>query len=611
MLDNEAARRIRQGAYAACALALALAAPASAQLIPATPPPTAGAESTTLGGDAAHRNEWANTGLRPPLEIAWQAPASSVQAAVGVGSRIVVETATEVVALSAADGSRQWSVPITRPVELAADSARVYLAGPDGVAALDAATGRAQWGDPDRGSTGPVVSNGVLITGNAAGELVGRATSGGAQLWRTRVGIAGARPAVAGLRAYASGSCRGASVDVLLGTVQWATGCAQDTGTRTLLTGALAISEDGPTFLASNGTAVAPAGGPGTAGAGLLFPNPIGNPAPALQARDAGSFGVRWTWDPLLTGVTFLRPAVIDATVWQLEATTDAGLVLAALDGASGAERWSGFVPGDPFPAARTSALAVAPGLLLVPTARALVALRNAPEGPLGVRATFPRNVVAIGERVPVTGNVVSDGRGLVGPRAVLLQADPFPFGARGYRTVGGAVSRPGGFEITTPIRRNSRLRLVSDGVVYPPAKVFALPRITVKYRATDVDLRVRATLRIAKAKGLRRAGRVALYRLPEGSLTAERIGAGRSRANGRARFVVTIPPDLSREDRVVPCLRRSSRRGFGAPNALDRRCGAPSITFGAQSSSAGLSLSTGTGSAMPLKRFMPASENE
>ena len=263
----------------------------------------------------------------------------------------------------------------------------------------------------------------------------------------------------------------------------------------------------------------------------------------------------------------------------------------------------------------RTSAVAVAPGLLLVPTPSGLAALRNAVEGPLSLRATFPRNVVATGDNVPITGKVVSDGHGLVGPRAVYLQADPFPFGARGYKTVGGTASGREGFEVETTVTRNTRLRLVADGVVYPPAKVFAVPRISVRYKATNQDLVVLATLRIAKAKGLRRAGRVALYRLKDGSTTAERIGTGRTRVNGVAKFPVTIPPDLSREDRVVPCLRGGSRRGFGAPNAIDRACGRKTIEVVQAASSAAsvpdLSLSTGTGSAMPLKRFMPAAENE
>ncbi len=179
---------------------------------------------------------------------------------------------------------------------------------------------------------------------------------------------------------------------------------------------------------------------------------------------------------------------------------------------------------------------------------------------------------------MPITGKVVSDGHGLVGPRAVYLQADPFPFGARGYKTVGGSVSRRTGFGVATAVTRNTRLRLVSDGVVYPPAKVYAVPPISVKYKATDEDLVVLATLRIGRTKGLRRAGRVGLYRLKDGSTTAERIGVGRTRANGVARFMVAIPPDLTRGDRVVPCLRGGSRRGFGAPNALDRGCGAKTI---------------------------------
>ena len=79
---------------------------------------------------------------------------------------------------------------------------------------------------------------------------------------------------------------------------------------------------------------------------GPVFANPIGQPASALEARDAGTFAPRWTWNPPLPGVTFLRPAVVDGIVWEVAATVDAGLVLGALDGATGAERWTGFLPG-------------------------------------------------------------------------------------------------------------------------------------------------------------------------------------------------------------------------------------------------------------------------
>lgn len=596
------------------ALALAFAGSAQAQLtvVPAPAPPAPAADSPTLGGDAAHRNAWAGTGLRPPFEVAWRTDSSPVYAAVAVGPRVIVQTATSLSAVATSDGAPLWTTPLAAgPAELATEGGRVYVATAAGVAALSIDSGTVLWFVADAGASGPVVDSGRVLHGNAAGELVARQASSGAELWRTGVGITGARPAVSGPRAYATGTCRGASVDVALGLELWTQGCETAPGTRTVLTGGTVISEDGALYAAGDGTVQAPAGGPGTAGAGLLFQNPLGRGVGALRALDAGSFAERWTWTPPLAGKLQLRPSVVDDLVVQLVDTGDDGLTLSALDAATGAERWTGFLPGDgSFAAATTSAVAVSSaGLLLVPSADGLVALRNADAGPLGVRATLPRNVVPAGEDTTITGNLVSDGHGLVGPRPVFLQADPHPFGRR-YKTLAGAVARRDGFTFTARVKRNTRFRLANDGVLSPPTIVYAQPQIGVKYRATDAERVVRATLRIGAEPGFRRNGRVGLYRLRDGGDTATRIGRGRSRANGVARFRVRIPADLVETDSVLPCLRGGSKRGFGPPNVLDRFCGDRAIAVPAQTSSsaAALSLSTGTGSAMPLKRFMPAS---
>ncbi|MEJ7892529.1 MAG: PQQ-binding-like beta-propeller repeat protein [Solirubrobacteraceae bacterium] len=611
MLDHQTARRIRQGAYATCALICALAAfvPAGAD---AQAPPSA--DSPTLGGDAAHRNAWAHTGLRPPLELAWRSDASPLFAAIAVGPRVILQTATALSAVSTSDGTPLWTVPLAvAPAEIATEGGGVYVTNADGVAALNIENGAVVWFAPDAGSTGPVLDAGRLFTGNAAGELVARQASSGNELWRTPVSITGARPAVAGPRVYATGTCRGASVEVTLGVEQWTAGCASAPATRTVLTGDTVISEDGAMYAAGDGAVLVGGGGPGTVGAGVLFQNPLGKNVGALRALDAGSFAPRWTWTPPLAGTLQLRPSVVESQVYQLVDTGDQGLLLGALDAATGAEQWTGFLPGDgSFTPATTSAVAVSgAGLLLVPTAGGgLVALRNATPGPLGLRAALPRNVVPVGDETTITGHLVPDGHGLVGPRAVFLQADPHPFDKK-YKTLDGALARRDGFSFTAAVERNTQFRLVADGVVYPPALMYAQPRIRVKYKDTKVDLVVRATLRIGAEPGFRRAGRVGLYRLKEGADTATRIGRGRSRKNGVARFGVRIPADLSESDRVLPCLRGGSKRGFGPPNVLDRFCGDRTITVPAQSSSAaGLSLRTPTGSAMPLKRFMPASVN-
>ncbi len=623
MLDDQATRGIRQGAHAAgalaaalLALALACAGPARAQLgvVPPAGPAAPGADSPTLGGDSAHRNAWAGAGLRPPLEVAWQTAASPVYAAIAVGPRVIVQTATALTAVTTDAGKPIWSVPLTGgAVEVATEGGRVYLTSATGVAALDITTGAVRWSSGDAGATGPVVADGRLYTGNAAGEVVARQASTGNVLWRAGVGIAGTRPAVAGARVYVTGTCSAASIDVLLGLEAWRTGCERDTGTRTLLAGTTVLAENGALYANTDGRLISPIGGAGTIGAGLLFASPIRDAPASLFAADAGSFAPRWAWTPPLPGRMLLRPAIVDDAVWQVVDAGAEGLVLAALDASTGAERWTGFLPGDgSFEPAVGSAVAVSPGLLLVPTANGgLAALRNAPAGPLGVRATLPRNVVATGEQTTITGEVLSNGHGLVGPRAVFLQADEHPFDGA-YRTLGAVQSGRGGFTLDTKVRRNTQYRLASDGVIYPPTVVYAQPSIAVKYKATRVERVVRATLRIGAERGFRRAGRVGIYRLKDGDDVLVRIGRGRSKGNGVARFKVRIPADLSRTDRVLPCLRGGSKRGFGAPNVLDRYCGARAIAVPAQASAAaGLILSEGTGSAMPLKRLSPAAEKE
>ncbi len=581
MLDHQAARRVRQGAYAACALVLACAATARAQ----------SADTTTLGGDAAHRNLWAGTGLRPPLDLAWQVAADPVSAPLVTTGRVIVQTADAVLALDAATGTQLWSAPLTGgPAELAADGARVILALPTGVAALSLADGHVLWSSPGVAATGPVLAGSRLYVGTASGQVVARDPGTGLVQWQASTGIAGARPAVDGTRVYVAGTCRAAALMPLTGLPLWTAGsCPSDTGLRTLLAGAFVWAEDGPLYLASDGSRLSPGPSPATAGGGVLFGNPIATPAAALAAGDAGTFALRWTWRPPLPGRLAVRPAVVDDSVFQLVDTGGAeGLYLSALAPATGVEQWSGFLPSDgALTPATTSAVAAGPGILVVPIPGGLAGLVNAPPGPLGVEATLPRNVVVAGSDTVVSGKVSSGGHGLVGPRAVALQADPYPFEGT-YVPAGFTIAGRSGFSFTTPVRRNTRLRLAADGVVYPPTDVYAQPALRVLYKRTARKRVVRATLRVAAADGLRRAGgRVGVYRLRRRARVAQRLGAGTSASSGIARFTVRIPARLKRSDRVFTCLRRASRQGFGVANAIDRRCGARRIRLPAATTSA------------------------
>jgi hypothetical protein len=312
-----------------------------------------------------------------------------------------------------------------------------------------------------------------------------------------------------------------------------------------------------------------------------------------------------------------LRPAAVEGTIWQVVDTGADGLLLGAIDAASGAEKWTGFLPagagGAELVPGIGTAIASSPGLLLVPTdGGGLAALRNAPPGPLGVRGSVPRNVYAAGSHTVITGTLDENGHGLVGPRAVVLEADPFPFGRR-FGVEAFTTAGRNGFSIPVTIARNTRFRFKADGVTYPPTTIYAQPSLSVVYARTDSPRVVRATLRIAAVKGLRRrAARVAIYRRRPHGRALTRLGTGVTRRGGIAQFSVRIPASLKRTDRILTCMRHASRQGFGYGDVLDRHCGAPRIAVRAQASasSAGRrSLSTGTGSAMPLMRFAPASE--
>ncbi|MGI8622123.1 MAG: PQQ-binding-like beta-propeller repeat protein [Solirubrobacteraceae bacterium] len=590
-------------------------------VVPAEPGP----ESPTLGGDAAHRNAWNGSGLRPPLEVAWSTPAETIYAAVAVAGRVVYQTATELVAVDGATGRALWRLPLdaaARPAEVATDGGRVYVTGPQGVAAFDAATGTLRWAvAAPGGSVGPVVAAGILYTGRASGRVTAYQASSGRVLWDVAVPIAGARPAVSGQRLFLTGTCSAAALNAATGAGIWGTSSCTprnvtDGGTRTILTGRAVLSEDFGLYAAQDGRRVSPDRSPGTVGGGLTFRSPLLTPAATdLVATDAATGATRWTFaqrrlEPAEPATLLLRPAVTDGLVWQLVDTGSNGLRLTALDAATGAGRYGAFLPGagelDPR---LTTALAVSPGLMLVPAAGGgLLALRNAPAGPLGVTATLPKNVVTARESTVVKGRLVSDGHGLTGPRPVRLEQDAFPFDRR-YTRVGDA--RPGSsgrFSVTAAVERNTRFRLVADGVRYPPTTVYARPVISAVFARTSRHRMVRATVRIRADKRFDRAGTVAIYRLRRGATVLQRIGTGRSSRGGTARFTVTIPANLRRTDKIVPCLRGASRKGFGPSNVLDRRCGDARVPVQA-ASAARLSRSAGTGSEIPLSRLWPASE--
>jgi hypothetical protein len=580
MLDHQAVRRVRQGAYAACALIAFAAATAGAQLPIVTPPAVApsapGSSSVTYGGDAARRNAWAGINVAPPLGALWTIDAAPVTAPIVAGKTVVVETAAALSGHALGTGAQTWTVPLSRPVELATDGSRVYAAGTTGVIALDAATGAPAWTAPGA-ATGPVVADGRVIVGTATGAAAFEAGTG-LPLWSADAGIAGGRPAVAGSRAFVTGRCRAAAIATTTGLPIWTTGdCTGDTGTQTLLNGLAVFAEGAAIYKAEDGTVLSPGPSPGTIGAGLV----LGISSGTLVARD-GAFAQRWTWSPPISGHVALRPAVTDGTVWQVADAGTQGLVLGAIDAATGAERWTGFLPGTgTFQPSAYAAVAAIPGGLLVPTAGGkLTALVGVAAKPLGITATLPANVVPAGARTTITGHLTSSNGALIGPRTVTLEADRFPFDDR-YRKLKATIAGRDGFRFGTGVPRNTRFRLAADGVTYPPTAVYATPKLSVVYHRTKQRLVVRAKLKIAAIKGLQRGGgKVGVYRRKPGADVVTRLGAGRSNQHGVARFRVRIPLSLDRDDQILTCLRGASRQGFGYPDVLDVHCGAKRIAI-------------------------------
>jgi hypothetical protein len=594
MLDHQATRGLRQGAHAARALIVALlvAAPASAQLPildpPAEPPPAPRAASVTLGGDAAHRHAWTGTGLRPPLATLWSVAADPVTAPVVAGRTVVVETSQALTAYAGATGAQAWSVPLSSPVELAADDARVYAAGSGGLAALDAATGTVVWATSTP-AIAPVVAEGRVIVGTADGVAAFDAGSG-AGLWTGLTGIAGGRPAVAGGRVYVAGACRARALSASNGLSVWSTGDCPDVGRQTMLAGGAVISEGAGIYAAEDGELLLPGPGPGTVGEGLAFATPLGTAPSELVARDAVTLARRWTWTPKPAARMLFRPAAVDGRIWQVAVSADDGMTLTALDAATGRRQWTGFLPGAGLVAPGTAtAVAAVAGGLLVPTAGGrLTVLRNAAGGHLGVRGQLPANVVAAGSDTLISGELVEVGEsGLAGPRRVVLQADRWPFGGR-WRRVGRQRAGRDGFSFVAGVERNTRFRVRADGAASRATAVYALPRLLVDYERTGSRRVVTATVRVVPTRGLRTSGaRAALYRLRSGSRTATRLGSGTVASSGAAVFPIRIPGDLKRSDSLLSCLRGTSRQGFGYPDVLDRHCGDARIRIPQGSTSA------------------------
>ncbi len=594
MLDHKAARRLRQGAHAAGALIAAMlvcAAPAAAQVEipiispPVVPPPAPGPETSTLGGDAAHRNGWLTVGLRPPLEVAWKVDALPAVAPLAVGTRVIVESENALTAYNATDGDTLWNVPLQEPGELATDGERVFVATASGLLAVSAATGEPAWESPGPASSGPTVADGRVIVGTAPGTVTAYDTETGAEEWSVPTGISDARPAVSGNRAFVTGRCSATAIATTTGLPIWSHGCAADTGTRTLLGGHYAFGEDAGIYDADDGTLLAEGQAPGTIGSGVVIRSPLGAETRSLDALDAGGFRPRWSWQPPLPGRMLLRPAAVDANVWQVVDTDTDGLLLGAIDAGTGAERWSGFLPvgsgnSELVPGVAT-AVATMPGLLLVPIdGGGLAALRNAEAGPLSVRRTSTRKVYLAGARALIKGRLRSRDHGLVGPRPVRLEADVFPFDGV-YEVVGSVTAGRSGFSFSVPIARNARYRFVAEGVAHRPTTIYAEPKLSVVYARTARPHVVRATLRIAATPGLRRGGvRVGVYRRRAGTRTLTRLGRGVADFGGTATFNVRIPRRLGRTDRILTCMRGASRQGFGFPDVLDRRCGASRVAL-------------------------------
>ena len=576
---------------------------------PATPGPGRG-DVVSYRGNPQQTESYADDSVFGPLERLWTvdfgAPPSQPLIAEGrvivnVPSRGMSGYGSLVVALDPATGKEIWRQPTPGTyysAHIAIDGGRVVSANHDGVVrAFALADGRPLWtrqlGGENGGTAGvgnaPVARGGtafVLTYTSVAdqGKMFALAMDTGAVRWTRDIErIDGdAMPALDDRRVFVSDECGNAiALWQADGVPIW-----QRERTRSCTSGAATFVHDGRLWTNSQGgwiydTVTGQDRGVRPGGAPDALARDLGVEQLSdwtVKATDLASGATRWDAREGGSYQFALRPIVAGETVF---ATTGKG-DLAGLDRATGglrsltrlkSESYSsvgGILPG----------MSVGRGVLVAPAGTLLHAyapvLRPSGSGLDMAASSFD---VLHRELTSIVGGLGSQLRA-GGPRDVVLEADPYPYGK--YATaVRGKSFADGAAWFEARPERNTRYRVrIPGGPASAPITIYTYLRSKFKYRRLRRSVELRASLR--GASDFRAGGRTAyVYLLRHKKSRHPRIAAGRlvQTGRGRARLVARFPylRNSGSKDSVVFCIR--GLRSYGRPDdPFNRRCGAASI---------------------------------
>jgi hypothetical protein len=421
----------------------------------------------------------------------------------------------------------------------------------------------------------------------ATGGIEAYRASDGQRLWVAAGGFDGSELAVDGARVYADGACSVIAFDRFDGHVLWRTsnggGCSGEDGTAALSGNRIFARSNGGIFDRASGARL----GNVKASAPQMFARGLGISLFELEhgtftARDAATDKLRWrrrVKKPQRYGPLVIAPVAVGHSVYWLEPSGR----LQVLDLETGAPH--GSIRFSPRHGVNTvyGELAVAPGLLLVPTQHRLTALESVYRpNERGIAFGLSLADVRYRERTYPQG-VVGTGLRTKGAR-VRLEWSEFPY-RRWHRNVTTPVQDDGFFAFVSRDDVNTRFRVRSGGAVSAVRTAYTWPRVSYKARRPAPN-RIRLTIRMRTARRIRLAGRRAtlyLGRGRTGSLT--RLGSSttlRGSGGGRGVGVVSFRAlrHVGKRDFLTACVRGQARLGIGRANRFTRRCGARRIRF-------------------------------
>jgi outer membrane protein assembly factor BamB len=555
--------------------------------------PAPGLETTQVGGDATRRGWISEGGFRPPFRLAWRFDLGRpVERPVIGGGRVYVATGSELLALDLASGRELWRVPSTLgpPVY---GGGLVVVSGQRRMVARDAATGSAVWSaSPPGGPKEPLIAGDLVITQSLGLHAFDLAT--GAPRWSVdRAHAPIGLPAAAGDRVYAEhvdGACSIAAFDRRTGAELWTRprGCPAEGGPSRYRP--VVVHRDmvlAPQPKAYETPLRALDGGPGAGADADAFAGGIGlRTANGLEAVDLVSGRSLWQAPPRngsdVVGRRARNPLVIGDTV--VDPRFDGALEVRGL--ADGRVRWAGYLPAPPqgrgFTTSTEFSFAAGRGTLVLLRGGVLEAVAAAPAGAGRVPVHLPRRPYA-----PARSSLTVSGRfrrGLQTPLA--LAVDEYPY--RGFGSVGRPTvpDRRGNYALRLRVERNTRVRVVDTGGGTGPSRtftIFAYPRIDMSFRNRGGRVTGRITVKGSPAVRFR-GRRVVMYHGQASRRRMRRIGSGRIQGprlgTGRATVRFRAIRGAGRRDFVFACIPGIDRVGQGPADAVQRRCGHPSIRF-------------------------------